>query len=250
MLRKSSDPCHSHATCCSCGCAYLLRHAPALGTKRDRRALVTRRQIFSMSAVSFTTLYLNVVVTRLQTLSDPSAGRDCRCKCSFGPYSPRIHRLCADGSRRQEGRQERGPEVWFHDSVGAGPLPRAQPPCCPLLFGLVLPASDLAAVVHLRASSPLQSRMQFGMWCEVRACVADGASHSVRATKHFRFRSALPSPVVCAHGLIRVSWSVHCRFMQMTRFVERSFHCETVEERQEWMECYQKVRCLLVCAIV
>jgi len=32
------------------------------------------------------------------------------------------------------------------------------------------------------------------------------------------------------------------RFMQMTRFVERSFHCETAEERQEWMEAYQQVQ--------
>eukprot|EP00039_Didymoeca_costata_P018962 m.335722 g.335722 ORF g.335722 m.335722 type:complete len:464 (+) comp17661_c0_seq1:76-1467(+) len=32
------------------------------------------------------------------------------------------------------------------------------------------------------------------------------------------------------------------RFMQMTRFVERSFHCDTAEERTEWMEAYQKVQ--------
>jgi len=32
------------------------------------------------------------------------------------------------------------------------------------------------------------------------------------------------------------------RFMQMTRFVERSFHTETAEERQEWIDAYQKVQ--------
>jgi RAC serine/threonine-protein kinase len=31
------------------------------------------------------------------------------------------------------------------------------------------------------------------------------------------------------------------RFMQMTRFVERSFHCDSEEEREEWMEKYQEV---------
>lgn len=32
------------------------------------------------------------------------------------------------------------------------------------------------------------------------------------------------------------------RFMQMTRFVERSFHCDTEEDREEWMEKYKEVQ--------
>jgi len=32
------------------------------------------------------------------------------------------------------------------------------------------------------------------------------------------------------------------RFMQMTRFIERSFHTESAEERQEWMDAYTKVQ--------
>ena len=32
------------------------------------------------------------------------------------------------------------------------------------------------------------------------------------------------------------------RFMQMTRFVERNFHCETAKERDEWVEAYDKVK--------
>eukprot|EP00041_Stephanoeca_diplocostata_P039686 m.1637479 g.1637479 ORF g.1637479 m.1637479 type:complete len:476 (+) comp25858_c0_seq1:129-1556(+) len=32
------------------------------------------------------------------------------------------------------------------------------------------------------------------------------------------------------------------RFMQMTRFVERSFHTESVAERDEWMDAYAKVQ--------
>ena len=32
------------------------------------------------------------------------------------------------------------------------------------------------------------------------------------------------------------------RFMQMTQFVERSFHCDTEEDREEWMEKYKEVQ--------
>lgn len=32
------------------------------------------------------------------------------------------------------------------------------------------------------------------------------------------------------------------RFMQMTRFIERSFHTESAEERQEWVDAYTKVQ--------
>lgn len=32
------------------------------------------------------------------------------------------------------------------------------------------------------------------------------------------------------------------RFMQMTRFVERSFHTESIAERDEWMDAYAEVQ--------
>lgn len=37
-------------------------------------------------------------------------------------------------------------------------------------------------------------------------------------------------------------WGFTVRFMQMTRFVERNFHCETAKERDEWVEAYDKVK--------